>query len=257
MAMVSLAQDWGGSSAGWLPWLDDGGALLFVGLYAFLVVRALLGRGRERIEGALSEEDLAALHRELGQAERRTIGEILPVVVERSDRYPGASWFAGTSFLVVGSILLAGRLPWEHPVVLLLAQLGLLALGYGTARFLPGFQRVFVRPARAAEMVAEQALQEFQRHALHETEGRTGVLLFVSLLERRAIVLGDKGIDAKVEPDQWTRTTRALVDGIRSGSLRAGLEAGIRSAADVLETHFPWEQGDRNEIPDRIVLRPE
>lgn len=257
MATFSMVQEWDVGTGGWLQWLDDGGAILFVAVYVLLVVRALLARGRDRVEGALSEDDLTALHHALGQAERRTIGEILPVVVGRSDRYPGASWFAGTSFLVVGSILLGGRLPWEHPVVLLLVQLALLALGYGTARFLPGFQRLFVRPSRAAEMVGEQALQEFQRHDLYETEGRTGVLLFVSLLERRAVVLGDRGIDAKVEPEQWSRTTRALLDGIRQGSLRAGLEAGIRSAADVLETHFPWREGDRNEIPDRIVLRPE
>jgi putative membrane protein len=250
-------QGWEGAGPGWTHWLDDLGAIGLLGVYAGLVAHALLTRRRERIEGALGEEDLAALHRELGVAERRTVGEILPVVVERSDHYPGASWFAGTVFMIGGTILLGGRLPWDHPAWLLLVQLALLGVGYATARFLPGFQRVFLRPTRAAEMVAEQALQEFQRHGLHETEARTGVLLFVSLLERRAVVLADKGIDAEVEPEQWTRTTRAVLEGIRGDSLRAGLEAGIRSAADVLEKHFPWKEGDRNEIPDRIVLRKE
>jgi len=254
------AQDWhppGSSPASWLAWLDQVGALVFFGLYLLLVVRALVGRSRERIAGALGEADLAALHEELAAAERRTVGEILPVVVERSDRYPGASWLAGLSLLIAGSILLGGRLPWDEPVLLLSVQLGFLALGYGTARLLPGFQRVFLSPRRAAEMVAEQAVQEFHRHALFETEARTGVLLFVSLLERRAVVLADRGIDAAVEPGQWVQTTTALIEGIRERSLRAGLEAGIRSAADVLEQHFPWTAGDRNEIPDRIVLRKE
>lgn len=253
-------QDWrasGAAPASWPAWLDDAGALVFFGVFLVLVVRALRGRSRERIEGALGEADVAALREEIAAAERRTVGEILPVVVERSDRYPGASWLAGLAFLIGGSILFAGRLPWDEPALLLFVQLAFLALGYGTARLLPGFQRVFLRPGRAEEMVAEQALQEFHRHGLYETEARTGVLLFVSLLERRAVVLADRGIDAVVEPGQWGRTTTALIEGIRGGSLRAGLEAGIRSAADVLEEHFPWTEGDRNEIPDRIVLRRE
>ena len=62
---------------------------------------------------------------------------------------------------------------------------------------------------------------------------------------------------AKVAADQWERTDRALLDGIAGGSLREGIVAGIRSAADVLAEHFPWEEGDRNEIPDRVIVRRE
>ena len=106
-------------------------------------------------------------------------------------------------------------------------------------------------------MAEEQAFQEFYRHGLHRTEAGTGVLLFVSLLERRVIVMGDSGIDAVVRPEDWERTDRIILEGVRSGSLRAGLVKGIESAAQLLEEHFPWTDGDRNEIPDRVIVRRE
>jgi putative membrane protein len=153
--------------------------------------------------------------------------------------------------------VLAPHLPWSQPALVLLAQLGLGALGYFTARTLPGFARLFVGEKRATEMAEEQARQEFLALDLQSTEAATGVLIFVSLFERRVIVLADHGIDAKVGQEHWTGVTAAVLRGIASGSLRNGLSSGIALAGGVLAEHFPWRDGDRNELPDRLIVRRE
>ncbi len=226
-------------------------------VYAVFLARALVRSRRYRASSVLGAEALAAIHAELVLAERKTVGEIVPVVLERSDEHPGASWLAALTFLLLGSGLLAPILPWGEPWLVLLLQLGFLALGYASARSLPDFQRLFVSEARATEMAEEQAFQEFHRHGLHRTEAQTGVLVFVSLFERRAIVLGDEGIDAKVSEDHWKATTELILKGIAAGSLQDGLVAGIRSCGAVLAEHFPWKEGDRNEVPDRVIVRGE
>ena len=241
----------------WIPLLGRGALVILVAAIAALLLRAVLHRRWYRATGVLSDEDLRAIHDALAAAERRTVGEILPVVLERSDRHPGACWLAALSFALLGSACLAGVLPWERPAWVLLAQLALGALGYASARLLPDFQRFFISEARAREMAEEQAFQEFHRYGLHRTEARTGVLLFASLLERRAIVLADQGIHAKVEDDRWTKTNDAILAGIRAGSLRAGLSAGVKSAGEVLAQHFPVQEGDKNEVPDRVIVREE
>ena len=70
-------------------------------------------------------------------------------------------------------------------------------------------------------------------------------------------MLADEGIDAKVDAEFWADTDDAILSGIRSGSLREGLVAGIRRAGELLAGQFPWQQGDRNEIPDRVIVREE
>ena len=256
-----LAQGWsaGGHAlpSTWPEFLGKIAAFVLLAVYALLILRALGRRRWYRATGVLGEADLAQVRAELVAAERGTTGEIGIVVLERSDRHPGACWLAALSFALLGSACLAGVLPWERPAWLLLAQLALGALGYATARLLPDFQRFFISEARAREMAEEQAFQEFHRYELHRTEARTGVLLFASLLERRAIVLADQGIHEKVEDDRWTKTNDAILAGIRAGSLRAGLSAGLRSAAEVLAQHFPVQEGDRNEVPDRVIVREE
>ena len=258
---TSAAGDWEAvghaAPSPWLPWLGSLAVLLFFAWFLLLLVRGALRHGRYRAVAVLTAQDASDIHEAIAAAEKRTVGEIVPVIVERSDRHPGAYWLAALFAVLLFSALLAAWLPWEVPFLLLACQALFGPAGYGLAVLLPGYRRAFISEARATEMAEEQAFQEFYRHGLHRTQAQTGVLLFISLLEHRAIVIADEGIDAKVEPDRWTRTNDAILDGIRAGSLRNGVVAGIESAAEVLEEFFPWEEGDRNEISDRVIIRRE
>lgn len=240
-------------------WLIAGflGAAIFAAALLLLVIRAIFRHRRYRVVASFTEEDRRAVHEAVAAAERLTVGEILPVVVERSDPHPSAEWLAALSCLLVGSSLLAGWLPWERPALLLLLQFVMAAVGFGLARLLPDFKRVFIFEDRATSVAEEQAFQEFYANGLHKTEAATGVLLFVSVLEHRVIILADEGIDEKVDADFWAGTDDAILDGIRKGSLRDGLVSGIQMAGEKLSEFFPWQEGDRNEIPDRVVVRRE
>ena len=82
------------------------------------------------------------------------------------------------------------------------------------------------------------------------------MLLFVSLFEHRVVVLADRGIDAHVGPEAWGAVDRAILAGLRRGSLREGLVEGIRLAGELLARHVPAPaERDPNELPDRLVVR--
>ncbi len=254
-------QTWSASgdqaTSDWMETLGLVGAACLGLVFLVAIGRALMRQGRYRAVKSFGAEDVEAVHQAVKDAERRTVGEILPVVVERSDPHPAAPWMAALATLLTGSVLLAAYLPWGRPGWLMTCQLALGAVGWICAWILPGFQRLFISEERASRVAAEQAFQEFYRNGLHETEAATGVLLFVSLLEHRVIVLGDAGINAVVEPGDWERTDRAILEGVRNGSLRSGLVKGVEITADLLASHFPWTEGDRNEIPDRVIVRRE
>jgi putative membrane protein len=261
MTAVAFQGDWKAAghaeSSGWLDVVGSVAPWVLLGALTVLLVRAFLRRERYRGLGVLSSDDQERVVSALGAAERRTVGEIVPLVLERSDRYPGAEWCAATTLLSLGTALLAGVLPWHRPVVVLLAQALLGLVGFGLARALPGFKRLFISSARAEEMAAEQAFQEFYRCGLHKTERATGVLIFVSLLEHRVVVLGDEGIAREVTPETWAEVDQAVLAGIRRGSLRDGLLDGIARCGAVLAERFPVSVGERDEVPNRLIVRKE
>lgn len=253
-----------GAHAGWDPgaphWVyvvDDWGPWVLAAIVVVFAVRAILQHKRYRALSVFDARAQERVHEALMSAESKTVGEIVPVVVERSDLHPSADWLSALTLLLFGSAFLAEVLPWHAPQWLILSQLGLGACGFVLSRALPGWKRMFVSEARASEMADEQATQEFYRLRLHETHARTGVLLFVSLFERRVIVLGDIGIHSKVGDEHWAQTRDAILEGVARGQLEAGLVEGIARCGVELERHFPWTHGDRNEIPDRVVVRRE
>jgi len=261
LALAAFAQsnDWqaagheGGAS--WSSTFGVAGPALFAGCVLVLLVRALLQRRRFRAVDVLTEVDLSSLEQSVAAAERTTSGEIVTVVVERSDEHPVARWKAALAFLVAGSLAFHEHLPWDAPSLALASQLAFALLGYSLSRWIPGFARVFVGEARATEMAEEQALQEFQRNDLHRTAAANGVLIFVSLFERRVVVLGDRGIHERVGNEHWSAVDRAVLDGVVRGELAAGLREAIRSCGEVLAKHFPPQAGDRDELSNRVIVR--
>ena len=260
-----------GAGSGWdavghtegLAWLGDVVSVVVLvacAIVAILVVRALFAQRRYRVTEMLGDEECERVHQAIRDVEVRTVGEVLPVVVGRSDRHPGANWISALVFLLAGSALVSTFLPWHQPALVLLLQAAFGTVGYLVASRLPHFARLFVSRDRATEMADEQAFQEFYRHALHETEARTGVLIFVSLLEHRVVVLADTGIAEEVEPEAWEATRDAVLAGLRRDSLTDGLVDGIRQAGELLAERFPYvdgPDGQRNEIPDRLIVRDE
>ncbi len=255
------ADDWQGAHASLeATWLEQAGRFGMLALaltVGALIVRAVVRRKRYSAVDALNPTLRDALEREVGALEERTRGEIVIVVVERSDPHPAAHAWTALAALFTGSVLIAGALPWDRPSLVLAAQLALAALGYALSRLFPDVQRLFISEPRATAVSEEQALLEFQRFGLQETADRTGCLIFVSLLEHRVVVLADEGISARVETTAWLDVDAAVLAEVRRGDLPAGLLAGARRAGALLAEHFPSDGSDDNELSDHVIVRRE
>ncbi len=255
-----VEEDWGGMAEAPFDWagtLALAGAALFALMFGVLLVRSLLQGARYRAVDALDEAARKRLAAEIASAERETDGELAVVVLERSDRHPAAHWIAGALTLALGSALCGRWMPWDEPLFFFAMQVGFGVFGLVAALTVPGFRRAFVTEARADEMAQEQAIQEFYGHGLHKTKRGTGVLLFVSLFERRVVVLGGEGIDAKLDEAHWAATSEAVLDGIRAGSLEQGLRRGLQACAKVLTEHFPSLEDNPDEVPNHVTVRAE
>jgi putative membrane protein len=199
-------------------------------------------------------EDRVRVAEAVRRAEALSRGQIVPVVVERSDAYPevrtrGAVAGAGLATVAVLALGLPLTLA-ELPLVQLAAGLlGLLVSSFDPVeRWLAG--------ARAMdEAVRARAFHAFHEHGLHRTAEGTGVLLFASLFEREAVVLGDRGIDARMG-QEWPRTVAALVGGMRRRDPAGGFVEAIAIAGSRLAEHFPRDPSapvpPENELADAI-----
>jgi putative membrane protein len=205
------------------------------------------------IERHFGEDVQSRIAEAVRRAEALSRGQIVPVVVEKSDPYPevryrGALLAAGVATIVV----LVLRLP------LTLAELPLLQLAAGLAGALLSLwdpvERLLAGRRALDEAVRARAVRAFHEHGLQRTAEGTGVLVFASLFEREAVVLGDHGIHARMG-DDWQQVVGALVAGMRAGDPGKGFVDAVALCGARLAEHFPRDPSSsvpRNELEDRI-----
>ncbi len=119
--------------------------------------------------------------------------------------------------------------------------------------FFPALKRRLIPEAEISAEVEERALVAFVEHGLHHTRDETGILILISLLERRVHVLADRGINAAVPPHTWDEIVHTVTEGIRRGATADALCAAISRCGDLLAEKFPRKQDDANELPNLIL----
>jgi len=207
------------------------------------------------------QEKIAAAVRE---AENVTAGEIVPYVVDRSDHYEVAEWRAGTvagmAAFVMMTYLRYATGDWSRYDPVMTGAVTLLTGGAAmlAVRFLSPLMRLFAGRHLMDRRVEQRAAEAFISEEVFATEKRTGILIFLSILERRVIVIGDAGIHAKVRQDDWHGIVRLIVDAIRARRPSDGLVEGIRRSGALLAAHgVTRSPGDRDQLPDNLRIRQE
>lgn len=100
--------------------------------------------------------------------------------------------------------------------------------------------------------VEERSLRVFNHLKLNETQQRNGVLIYLAVKDRKFAILGDEGIDKVVEDGFWDDVKELMLSHFKEGRFTEGLEQGIQRCGEKLQTYFPHQADDVNEIPDDI-----
>lgn len=209
-----------------------------------------------------SPQDLERISAAVREAEQKTSGEIVPYFVRQSDRYEEAVWrgAAFLAFTVLGGVTIV-RLFTEVWLPLDTVELALLTMGAGgmgalLVGLIPPLKRFLSGDELIDRRVALRAADAFISEEVFRTRDRTGILIFLSLLEHKVLVVGDVGINAKVDRSEWEDVVARIVRGVNAGTPVEGLIDAIRQCGVLLERHgVKIRRDDRNELSN--VLRTE
>lgn len=207
---------------------------------------------------SLRPERVQMVEEAIAAAESRTSGEIVPMIVRRSSTI-GHVPVILASLLVALFMIVDGpgyqyEYIGEHWAWYILDTV-LLMLVSGQLARIPALQRLLTSRDDQALQVDMRAQLEFYGAKMHETTGDTGVLLLVSLMERRAVVLGDESINEKVPDETWDEVIHIMTDGIKKGHVGLGLAAAIEKCGDILTESFPIAEDDVNELLNHLVIK--
>lgn len=208
-----------------------------------------------------TEQDLARIKAAVQEAEKTTAAEIVPYFVHTSDEYEDVILRSVVMFIAAPLLMFAllsfGWLLPFHVTPLLMAAFCLVSgiIGYILPLLWPGFRRLLLTRTRLQNAVERRAMAAFLSEEVFATENRTGILIFVSYFEHVVEVMGDSGINEKVNQQDWDAVVQLITDGIKRKDPVSGIEQGIRKCGELLTAAgIDKPPGNPNELSDDIRI---
>jgi len=218
-----------------------------------------------------TDEDRASVSAAIAAAEASSNGEIVAVATPLSDSYHDVAlhWALVPLFAVLAwAAIRPSALVWWYNFLFggwnpepTLGQLFTLLMFFAALKFTVALLILKWMPLRLAltpaatkhRRVRRRAVTVFRAAAERRTAGRTGILIYLSMGERRAEIVADEAILKVTDDSTWGDTMAALVEQVREGRPGDGICAAIERVGAVLTEHFPRSADDANEIPDKLI----
>ncbi|MFH0925776.1 MAG: TPM domain-containing protein [bacterium] len=201
----------------------------------------------------LSKEEENEIIESVKKVEQVTSGEIMPMIVSASDHYSAADFIGSISLALFLSIIIM-LFKGSENMWIFLAIFGVsFIILYEIIKRVPALKRLFISANDMEKAVEETALTSFYRKGLGNTRDHTGILIFISVFEKKVWVLADKGINEKVKPSAWKEVIELVTKGIKEGKQGEAICKAIGQCKDILKDSFPVRADDIDELANLVV----
>jgi putative membrane protein len=207
----------------------------------------------------LNNAGLEQIRKTILDVEKTTSGEIVPMIVQRSSviGHVPVILFCVFSlfFFLFGLEAHQARLFGTVSRLWLIVDAGVFAVLSSFLSRCTFIQRQLTPQQDLGAQVAMRAEVEFYEAGLDKTAGATGILIFLSMMERHVVVLADKAIASRLPQSTWNDLVQLLLEGARCRDLGTGFSKAIRRCGELLSPHFPIQPGDTNELSDNLIIK--
>jgi putative membrane protein len=191
-----------------------------------------------------------AFGRAIEAIEQVSAAEVVVAVRRRSAPYLHANVAIGVAVAIAG---LAAMLFSAHVFALTSILIDPFVVGGAAGavtELLPTVKRLLSPRAMRQREVLRAARATFVERGVHRTRDRSGILVYISWLEREVAVVVDAGIERALPAEIHADAVRSLTAAIPGGG--AVVARQLERFAPALASAMPRRDDDVNELPDAI-----
>jgi putative membrane protein len=200
----------------------------------------------------LTQESKTALAEAVRAVESRCSAELVIAVRARTGSYLHSGLISGGLVGLAALAVLLYSPPTFAPAWFLIDPLLIGALAGLAAVRSARVGRAFTPWRVRRQRVETAARSTFVERRVHGTTGRTGILLYVSVLEREAAFVVDVGVETLAATDGWKRAIEEIERAVRNKEDGVAVAERIRGLAVLLEPVLIRGENDVDELPDEV-----
>ena len=197
-----------------------------------------------------------ALAQAIRDIEKETEAEIVIAVRGRSGIYSHADYLCGAIVALAGLVFVLFS-PFEFHTYWVPIDVAILFIGGAFVSSRSNFiRRLLTTKDFRAKVARTGAAAMFYEAGIANTSAENGLLIYLSLLERRLEVIADRGVLKAVPALKWNNSVFELKR-IGRNPIADELIKAVRDLGSVLAEHMPATGENPNELPDgpRIELK--
>lgn len=217
----------------------------------------------------LTQENFEEIKQAVAGQEVNTSGEIALAIAPESGHY--SFWellysniiaaIVSILFLPMSNKVLAvyesiywNNVPtWLLPSFFLVSYFAVVIICFYLAN-IPFIDRVIIPNSVKKATVSHRAVRYFSESGVYQTKSNSGILIFVSYLERQVRIIADTGISEKISQDMWNLIADELSEEMKRGNTKSAFINAINKCGTLLAENFPPEEDNPNELPDGLVI---
>ena len=217
----------------------------------------------------LKKEDFENIKKSVQEAEKKTTGEIAVAIAPESAHY--SFWELLVANCVAAIVLMIlvpfsdkirdlynmiywqNQPSWVIPLFYVVSCFAAVIISFYLSN-IPAIDRLVIPNSVKRASVTNRAFRYFTESGVYETAEHSGILIFVSYMERQVRIVADAGISKKISQDMWNLLADELAENIKKGNVAAGFTTIIEKCGALLEENFPAKEENPNELADGLVI---
>ncbi len=197
----------------------------------------------------LDDEARAGFKRAIETVENASSVEVVVAVRRSSARYRHANVAIGAVLAFVGLATMLYAEEDFHLSSILVDPFVVGVLAGALVELVPQLKRWLTPPAIRRREVERAARATFVERGVHNTTARSGMLVYISWLERTVALVADSGLAQSLPAGALARAEAELTRAMPRG---AAVAKALEALADEMGRAMPHSDQDVNELPDAI-----
>ena len=142
---------------------------------------------------------------------------------------------------------------WILPLFYLISYFAALVIAFYLAN-IPAIDRIIIPGGVKISCVNHRSMRYFAESGVYDTAEHSGILIFVSYMERQVRIIADRGISEKISQDLWNLIADELAENLKKGESTLAFTTAISKCGELLAENFPPHEENPNELADGLVI---
>ncbi len=201
-----------------------------------------------------NEEFKTSLYETIEDIENNSLVEVVSIIKSQSGRYRDISLWFGLAFLFVFyTFFMFAPIEFDVYLIYVFTILSFF-VGYFLSELVPVIKSKFIKQKKLEKNSEIYARAIFQKGGIRFTNDKIGVLIYVSLFEKKVIILADRGAETAVPDEEWTKIKSGFQNIYNKSSITNAFIEELKNCKPIFSQYIPPIENDINELPDDLEV---